>query len=214
MASRLLGAISAGVLASALVHGAWAQSGSDQAQGGHGDMPGHMGASGMSGGHGGGKAPSGGASMGGHRGMHHGMMPQGMHGGSPHGARMMGGGHKMAHGQGMMGAIGKLTSPYIAGVLGFSEEQTQQVEDIQRENAREHWSLTQDLRERHRAMMELMREPAPDPQAVAEAHDQASAAHRQLLVLQAELRGEVLDVLNDEQRQRLQEMHSGSMHDR
>ncbi len=184
MSGKLLGVISAGVLASTLVSGAWAQPDSGSAHGGgHDDMPGHMSGSGMKGGHGGG-------------GMH-GSGMQAPHG-KPSGHGRMGG-HGMMHGRGMMGgAMGKLTTPYVAGVLGLSEEQTQRIEDIQRSNAREHWSLTQQMRERHRALMGLMRESAPDPQALAEAHDQASAAHRQLLVLQAEIRREVLGVLDDD----------------
>ncbi len=136
----------------------------------------------------------------------------GMMGGGMMDGRMMGPGMMDGRmmGPGMMGAgmmgSGAMSS-YMAGVLELSDEQQEQIEAIHEQNAREHWQLMQQMHERARAMKELWREGAPDPEAVGEAHQRMSEIHGQMLQLHARVQGEVAEVLSDEQRQRLQEMH-------
>lgn len=173
---------------------------------GHGSGQGSGGASSDQGGHmtGGGHMMQGRGMMGGSM-----MQGQGMSGGPMmQGQGMMGG--PMMHGQGMMGSgMGMMggMSPYTAGVLGLSDSQRERIDSIQRERAREHWNLMQELREQRQVLMQLQREPATDPDAVANAHERLSATERKLLRMQAEMHNAVRDVLDQEQRERLDAVH-------
>ncbi len=150
---------------------------------------------GMMGGYGGyGMGPG----MMGGQGMGPGMMGHGM-GPGMMGPGMMGPGMM---GPGMMGGIG----PYAAGVLGLSDEQRQQLEAIQRDNAREHWQLMQELRERRHAMMDLYREGRVDPEEVGRAWEGMATAQRRMLEQRARMHNQMREVLTEEQRERLEEM--------
>jgi Spy/CpxP family protein refolding chaperone len=113
---------------------------------------------------------------------------------------MMGG--PMMQGHGMMGGV----SPYAAGVLGLSDEQQQRIDGMQRERAREHWQLMQQMRQEGRELMQLQRSPDADPDAIAEAHERFSTTQREMLRMQAETRRAMRGILTEEQRQRLDEM--------
>ena len=136
----------------------------------------------------------------------YGPMAPGMMGPGMMGPNMMGGYGPMAPGMvpgGMMrGGIG----PYEAGVLGLSDEQRRELESIQRENAREHWQLMQQMRDRRLEMMRLYRQGAPDPDAVGEAYAGMAEAQRRMLEQQARQHNRMREVLTEEQRQRLDAM--------
>jgi Spy/CpxP family protein refolding chaperone len=127
-------------------------------------------------------------------------MGQGMGPGYGMGPGRMGG---FGPGGMMRGGIG----PYEAGVLGLDEGQRRELESIQRESARDHWQLMQELRARRIAMMQLYRDnPAPDPEAVGEAHEAWADAQRRMLEHQARVHNRMREVLTQEQRERLDEM--------
>jgi Spy/CpxP family protein refolding chaperone len=124
------------------------------------------------------------------------MMGQGMMGQGMMGQGMMGQGMM---GQGMMG-------PYMSGVLGLSAEQREQLEDIQRENAGEHWQMMQEMQQHRRNMMEAYGQETPDPEAVGEAYARMMETRRGMIEQQVRMQNRMHEVLTDEQRQRLQEM--------
>ena len=127
---------------------------------------------------------------------------RGMMGGQGMGPGMMGG-----YGQGMgPGMMGGGIGPYASGVLGLSEEQRNRLEEIQRENARQHWQLMQELREKRHAMMDLYREGRVDPEELGEAYDGVADAERRMLEHGARMRNRMHEVLTEEQRERLEEM--------
>ncbi len=129
-----------------------------------------------------------------------GMMGPGMMGPGMMGPGMMGPGMM---GPGMMhGGIG----PYEAGILGLSDEQRERLESIQRENAREHWQLMQEMHEQGGAMMELRRSEEIDPEALGRAFDEVAAVHRRMIVQQARAHNRMREVLTGEQREMLEQM--------
>jgi len=127
------------------------------------------------------------------------------------------GGHGMMGGSGMVGGRGMTAGcrmmagprgigPYMAGVLELTDEQREQLDAVQRRNAREHWQLRQQMREHRATMAALWRENAPDPDTVGDAHRRMSETGRRMLELRARMQGEVHDILTAEQRDRLREM--------
>lgn len=126
-----------------------------------------------------------------------GMMDPGMMGPGMMGPGMMGPGM-------MQGGVG----PYASGVLGLDDGQRERLEAIQRENAREHWQLMQEMHEHARAMMELRSGDEVDPEALGRTFDEFAAVHRRMLVQQARMHNRMRDVLTEEQRERLRQMWS------
>jgi len=124
----------------------------------------------------------------------HGMMGQGM------GPGMMGQGMGPGMmGQGMMG-------PYVSGVLGLSEDQRKQMEEIQRENASEHWQMMQEMQQHRGNMMEAYDQDAPDPDAVGDAFSRMMETRRGMIEQQVRVQNRMREVLTEEQRKRLDEM--------
>ncbi|MDZ7788337.1 MAG: periplasmic heavy metal sensor [Halofilum sp. (in: g-proteobacteria)] len=119
------------------------------------------------------------------QGMGPGMMGQGM------GPGMMG--------QGMMG-------PYVSGVLGLSDDQRRQMEEIQRENASEHWQMMQEMQQHRGNMMEAYDQDAPDPDAVGDAFSRMMETRRGMIEQQVRMQNRMREVLTEEQRKRLDEM--------
>ena len=106
----------------------------------------------------------------------------------------------------MMGPM----SPYVAGVLGLSAEQQAQIEAMQRDKAREHWQLMQEMHTQAQAMMQLRRQADPDPEALVEAHRNLSETQREMLRFHAESMRAMREILTAEQRHRLDEMRGFS----
>ncbi len=169
--------------------------------------------SGMSGGQGMMGSGQGGQGMMGH-GQGHGMMGgqgQGMMGGENRsmmgqgmGQCMMGGqGHGMM-GHGMMGQ--GMTGPYMSGVLGLSAEQREQLEEIQRENASEHWQMMREMQQHRRNMMKAYGQDAPDPEEVGDAFSRMMETRRDMIEQRVRMQNRMREVLTDEQRKQLDEM--------
>lgn len=141
-----------------------------------------------------------------------GMMGPGMMGSGMMGPGMMGSGMMSPGmmGPGMMspGMMQGGVGPYASGVLGLDDGQRERLEAIQRENAREHWQLMQEMHEHARAMMELRTGDEVDPEALGRAFDEVAAVHRRMLVQQARMHNRMRDVLTEEQRERLRQMWS------
>lgn len=164
-------------------------SGGVVAQGDHGSVGAGM--------HGGGEGMHGDGAKGSMRG-------RGMGSGMGHGGRMVG------HGGMMMRGL----SPYMAGVLGLSEEQEARIEEIQKESGRAHGELMQQMHERHRALMQLQRERDPAPEAVGEAFARVSAVKRQMVEQHVRMRSDIRGVLDEQQQEHFERMrrHHGAMH--
>ena len=128
--------------------------------------------------------------------MGQGMMGQGMMGQGMMGQGMMGPGMM---GQGMMG-------PYVSGVLGLSDDQRGQMEEIQRENASEHWQMMQEMQQHRRNMMEAYDQDAPDPDEVGDAFSRMMETRRGMIEQQVRVQNRMREVLTEEQRKRLDEM--------
>lgn len=134
--------------------------------------------------------------MGGH-GMMHG---SGMMMGGP--GMMMGGSGMMGH----MGAMGGMT-PYMAVMLGLSEEQMAEVHQIRDDRMGEHWNLMRQMHGSMQGLMSVWGEPDPEPSEVGAMYAQMSEIKRKMIELQVEMRRAVRDVLTAEQRERLDRMH-------
>jgi Spy/CpxP family protein refolding chaperone len=135
-----------------------------------------------------------------------GMMGPGMMGPGMMGPGMMGQGMM---GQGMMGPgmMGQgMMGPYVSGVLGLSDDQRGQMEEIQRENASEHWQMMQEMQQHRRNMMEAYDQDAPDPDEVGDAFSRMMETRRGMIEQQVRMQNRMREVLTEEQRKRLGEM--------
>ncbi len=157
-----------------------------------------------------------GSGMGGGQGMMgSGQSGEGMKG---HGQGMMGQGHgMMGQGHGMMGGHGMpgqghgmmgqgMMDPYVSGVLGLSADQREQLEEIQRENAAEHWQMMQEMQQHRHNMMEAYGQDTPDPDEVGDAFSRMMETRRGMIEQRVRMQNRMREVLTDEQRERLGEM--------
>lgn len=166
--------------------------------------------------HGGAQAPHGGSGMMGNRSSMEapvGMPGPGMMGGHGmmQGGGMMGGPGMMMGGPGMMGHMGSMggMTPYTAVMLGLSEEQLDQVQQIRDDRMGDYWNLMRQMHGSMQGLMSVWSQPDPEPSEVGAMYARVSEVKRKMIELQAEMRRAFRDVLTDEQRERLDEMRGG-----
>jgi len=70
----------------------------------------------------------------------------------------------------MRGGVG----PYMAGAHGLSEDHQEKLQTIERDNAREHWQLMQQMHQQQRELYQLYQRDEPDPAAVGKAYQRFS----------------------------------------
>lgn len=132
--------------------------------------------------------------------------------GAMHGSGMMKSGPgMMMGGPGMMGHMGSMggMTPYTAVMLGLSEQQMDQVQQIRDDRMGEHWNLMRQMHGSMQGLMSVWSQPDPEPSEVGAMYARVSEVKRKMIELRAEMRRAVRDVLTAEQRERLDEMRRG-----
>ncbi len=124
------------------------------------------------------------------------------------GPGMMHGPGMMMTAPGMMGHMGSMGAmrPYMAVMLGLSEEQMDQVHQIRDDRMGDYWNLMRQMQGSMQGLMSVWSQPDPDPSEVGAMYAQVSEVKRKMLELRAEMRRAVRDVLTVEQRERLDKM--------
>ena len=135
---------------------------------------------------------------GGHMGMMGNMMGGGGHMGMM-GNKMGGGGHMgmmgdMMSGGGHMGRMGKYKG------LGLSDEQTQQMRDIQYKLRKMHWEIMGQMIDQQAALQKAYTGDRPDPAAVGAVYGKLFDLKRQMIEASLTAKNSTRDVLTEEQR--------------
>ncbi len=169
--------------------GAWGWGMDPSMMGGYGYGPGMMGpgmGSGMMGGYGYGGT------------MGPGMMGPGMMNGYGYGPGMMG--------PGMMGG-GFGFGPLSA--LNLSEEQQRNINRIQDNLRKQHWTLLGQIQEQQAALRDLYAADQTDPKKIGDAYDKIGKLQRQMAESHAQALNDVRGTLTPEQRQQWAQMRRG-----
>ena len=115
------------------------------------------------------------------------------------GNKMGGGGHMgmmgdMMSGGGHMGRMGKYKG------LGLSDEQTQQMRDIQYKLRKMHWEIMGQMIDQQAALQKAYTGDRPDPAAVGAVYGKLFDLKRQMIEASLTAKNSTRDVLTEEQR--------------
>ena len=137
-------------------------------------------------------------------------MMQNMMGGMP----MMGGGH-----MGMMGGMPMMGGGHMGIMgkykgLGLSDEQKQQMTDIQHKLRKKHWEIMGQMIDQQVALQKAHAGDRPDPKAVGAVYSQIFDLKRQMIEASLEAKNSANDVLTEEQLAQMKKMkhQRGMMH--
>lgn len=115
------------------------------------------------------------------------------------------GGMGYGHGPGMMGGMG-YGMGYGLQQLELTDAQHEKIGQIQQRMRKQQYERMGAMMEAREAMQLEMLKDQPDPEAVARAHEKASAIRREMLKSHIEARNEMRGVLSEEQRERMRGM--------
>lgn len=107
---------------------------------------------------------------------------------------MMGGGH--------MGMMGNMMGKYRG--LGLSDEQKQQMNDIQHGLRKEHWEIMGQMIDQQAALQKAYAGHRPDPKAVGAVYSRIFDLKRQMIEAALMAKNSAKDVLTEEQRTQMQ----------
>ncbi|MGD8309862.1 MAG: Spy/CpxP family protein refolding chaperone [Chromatiales bacterium] len=141
------------------------------------------------------------------QGMYPGMAPQGR-----------GGPHRMGQGMGrdpqsMRGGAEGMPGPAAgqAEPLDLSDEQSEKMRKLSDDLRKKHWELMGQMMDKRAALRDLYSEERPDPEAVGNAYEEIAKLQRQMIQSRIESQNRMLDLLTEEQRERMKQAREAAM---
>ena len=105
---------------------------------------------------------------------------------------------------GMMMGPGGMMGPMMGGLYGLDLDKNQraQIRKIQKSMRKQHWDLMEQMMDKTDDLYELYDTDKPDADKIGKVYDEISKIKRQMLQEQIQVRNQIYEILNKEQREK------------